>query len=957
MQLQVGDNIHGFRVERIRPVTDTAGALYEMIHEKTGTRLAWLYRKDDNKTFCIGFKTIPFDDTGVFHITEHSVLEGSEKYPLREPFVDLLQGSLQTFLNAMTYPDKTIYPVSSRHPQDFLNLMDVYLDAVFHPLISQNPNIFYQEGWHYELRDPAAQPIYKGVVFNEMKGAFANVDETLLNEANRMLFPDTCYRFVSGGDPEHIPDLTYEQFTATHAKFYHPSNARIFLDGDLDIEAVLKHMDQEYLSAYEKEDVAFTIPMQKETVGSTHTVPYAIGPEEESENRTQIALATIIGTYADVEKQLAWQVISAMLAGDNDAVLTKAILEAGLAQDVELSIAGDAIQQPVLMLVFRNTNAEAKEALFHVLRKVAENVQFDPEEIKAVLNRMEFRYHMSEEPAGVNYADLAYRSWLYDGDPLLYLNSGYQYGALREKADTDYFEKLVKQVFADPSRLQCIIAVPDRTLTQKTAEKEARRLAQVKASWSDAQLQEVIVRNEELDRWQAIPDSPQAKKCLPHLSPTDLTEDPLPFEGKETTVADIPTTVYEGKSDSIVYCNLYFELGGIRYQELSSVAFFASLLTQVATKNNSLRQLQRRIKSDIGILYFGCDAYGLNDKPEACKPMLIVRIAVLKERLNKITDLLPEIMKRSVFTKEAILPLLRQSLESHRQTLINGGHREAMLRASAHFSAAATAREYMHGFEAAQWKQHFIKNYDTEIEAFIERCALYADILFTSSRLHLSYTDNMRAEVVKDLIEQLGMSAYHRAQVHYPLLEKPREMIAVSTQVGYSAWAGKIRQPDDADFGALLVMAHALSYTYLWDEIRVKGGAYGTQCYVTASGFIGAFSFRDPTPVVSLQKERNLPTGVKQLPEDLSPFIIGTIAATEPLLDAFSKIVQGDLLHFTGSTYASRKARRQAILHFGPADLQRLRTLLAGVEEHGVSVLVGPKEMIGEEEFAVYVLS
>ena len=244
MQLQVGDHLHGFLINRVRPVEDAAGTLYEMTHEKTGAQLAWLYRKEDNKTFCIGFKTIPSDDTGVFHIIEHSVLEGSKKYPLREPFVDLLQGSLQTFLNAMTYPDKTIYPVSSRHPQDFLNLMDVYLDAVFHPSVRQNPNIFYQEGWHYELRDPLAQPIYKGVVFNEMKGAFANVDETLINEASRMLFPDTCYRFVSGGDPKHIPDLTYEQLTATHAKFYHPSNARIFLDGDLDIDTVLDHMDR-----------------------------------------------------------------------------------------------------------------------------------------------------------------------------------------------------------------------------------------------------------------------------------------------------------------------------------------------------------------------------------------------------------------------------------------------------------------------------------------------------------------------------------------------------------------------------------------------------------------------------------------------------------------------------------------------------------------------------------------
>ncbi len=956
MSIHVGDSIHGFLIERIRPVEDAAGTLYEMTHEKTGAKLAWLYRKDMNKTFCIGFKTIPFDDTGVFHITEHSVLEGSRKYPLREPFVDLLQGSLQTFLNAMTYPDKTIYPVSSRHPQDFLNLTDVYLDAVFHPAIGQNPNIFYQEGWHYELRDPAAQPVYKGVVLNEMKGAFANVDETLLNEANRMLFPDTCYRFVSGGDPEHIPDLTYEQFTATHAKFYHPSNARIFLDGDLDIEAMLKHMNDGYLAAYEKEDLSFAIPMQEPTAGATHTVPYAIGAEEESKDRTQIALATLVGTYEDVEKLLAWQVLASALTGDNEAALTKAVLDAGLAQDVELSLMGDGIQQPGLMLIFRNTNVEAKDALFRTLREVVETVKFDPEEIKAILNQMEFRYRMGTEPAGVNYADLAYRSWLYDGDPMLYLNSGYRYEELRRKAETGYFEDLLKSVFHDLSQLQCVIAVPDKTLTERTAEKEAKRLAAAKASWSNAELEAVIARNEALDRWQATPDSPQAKKCLPHLKPSDLAEEPLAMEGTETTIAGIPAMVYESTGD-IVYCNLYFEMAGIRQSELPAVAFFASLLKRVPTENNSLRELQRLIKANIGTLSFECDAYSLNDRPETCRPMLIVRLAVLKSKLHAVADILPEVMKRSLFTKEAILPLLQQGLEGQRQALINGGHGEAMLRAAAHFAADAAAKEYMYGFEAIAWKRKFLENYDEEIDAFIERCALYADVLFTSDRLYLSCSENMDKEIPAALIRQLGVSMYQRSQVHYPLLEEPQEMIVVPTQVGYSGWMAEAGSLDDADFGALLVLTHALSYTYLWDEIRVKGGAYGTRYYMRGNGAIGAFSYRDPTPLLSLHTERNLQAGLRELPEDLLPFIIGTIAHTEPLLDAFSRIILGDQLWFTGSTYASRKARRKAILHFDRVTLQRLEPLLAKMEARGAAVLVGPKEMAGDEKFMVYYLS
>lgn len=319
----INEVINGFEIKNITELSDVKGTLYEMQHVKTGAKLAWLDRADENKTFAIAFKTIPENDTGVFHILEHSVLNGSKKYPVREPFVELLKGSMQTFLNAMTFPDKTLYPVSSRNDKDFMNLMSVYMDAVFHPAIYTNPNIFYQEGWHYEIRHEEDTPIYKGVVLNEMKGAFSSVDETIIDELNRMLFPDNCYQYVSGGDPEHITDLSYESFIETHQKFYHPSNARVWLDGTLDINEVTKFINDEYFSQYEKEELDFSIPNQVEKEAQHHTVQYELSKDESKEHRTQIALARIVSSYDQPLKNLAWGLLSTILVSSNESELKK----------------------------------------------------------------------------------------------------------------------------------------------------------------------------------------------------------------------------------------------------------------------------------------------------------------------------------------------------------------------------------------------------------------------------------------------------------------------------------------------------------------------------------------------------------------------------------------------------------------------------------------------------------
>ena len=463
MEFNVNDKLHGFSVGRVRELKDCEGTLIEMTHDQTDCDLIYINRKDENSTFAIAFKTLPVDDTGVFHILEHSVLNGSRKYPVKEPFVELLKSSLQTFLNAMTYPDKTMYPVSSRNEKDFLNLMDVYLDAVFYPQIYNNKNIFLQEGWHYELKDKNDELTYSGVVHSEMKGAYSNVNEVMANALNKMLYPDTCYQYESGGDPKYIPDLTYEQFLETHKKFYHPSNATIILDGEIDIDVVLDRID-EYLSGFDRTE-PIEIELQEPVTKQDRTCKYAIEQNEDETNKTHIAFAKIGGTYADVEKMVAWDAISDVLVGSNEAPLKKAILEKGYGQDVELDMS-PGIQQPMISLVVRNTEAKYLEPIRQLVQEVVIGLMdmgLDEDKLVASLNMMEFKYREKSEPAGVINASSVLTSALYGGDAIIYLDRGNVYASLREKAKKGYyFTSLLKEFFLDHTHVCSLTAIPSR---------------------------------------------------------------------------------------------------------------------------------------------------------------------------------------------------------------------------------------------------------------------------------------------------------------------------------------------------------------------------------------------------------------------------------------------------------------------------------------------------------------
>lgn len=948
--IKTNDVIHGFTVTNIRPMKDCNGTLYEMTHTQSGAHLCWLQRDDDNITFSVAFKTIPENDTGVFHILEHSVLCGSKKYPVKEPFVNLLKSSLQTFLNAMTYPDKTLYPISTRNQKDYMNLMSVYLDAVFHPAIYDNPNIFYQEGWHYEIHNSDEEPTYKGVVFNEMKGAFSSVDEMMVNELNRMLFPDNCYQYVSGGDPVKIPSLSYEQFIATHQKFYHPSNARFFLDGRVDIDQVLQFIDSEYLSHYEKLDVCFDIPMQKETKAATHVFDYEIAEGEDPENKTMAALAKIVSSYDDVEQNTAWQALSTVLVGTNESPFKKAILEQGLGQDVELDLY-DGIQQPWAVIMVRNTSEEKAEQALQVLKDTAKKLVehgLDHEMILDSLNQLQFQYLEKKEPAGIMFASTAENSWLYGGDPAMYLDCGSVYDDLRRKTEEGYFEALLKNFLLDDDHLSAVIANPSTEVGPQRLAKEADTLKQAKQGWGD-QVQQYIDLNAGLDQWQASEDSEAQLATLPKLTLADVDPKPVKFVAEETEIGGAEALVYPKENSGIVYLNLYFSLGGITRDHLPSIRLFADLLKELPTDQHNVEQLRSLIRRDLGTLSFSVIIQRSPDDVHACVPLFGVSCSVLESNVMKAKELIVEILKQTVFNADEIRPLLKQNLEAFRQQMIGFGHVFALNRVAAHLTADGAAREYTSGYAYGEYLKALVQDDGPLMREFINDTEMYQKLLFTRTRMTISYTDPSQHAAMEELCRSFELGDAHRCLVHYPLLDTGNEGMSIPAQIAYSAYGADLASVDAEYDGSWQVLGQIMNYGYLWNEVRVKGGAYGTGMSIQPSGTMTCWSYRDPDVSRSLKTYQGCGQYLREsLKEDadLEQYIIGTIAKNEPLLSPGQKITYADMQHFVGLDYERQCGRRTEMLTTEAEDLIHDADLLDQAYEHGVCCVIGSKEKL-----------
>lgn len=947
--MKTNDVIHGFRVEYSEELPEISATLYRMTYEKNGADLVWLKRDDDNKTFAIAFKTIPSDHTGVFHILEHSVLNGSKKYPVKEPFVELLKGSMSTFLNAFTFPDKTMYPVSSRNPKDFLNLVDVYMDAVLHPLSISDPHAFRQEGWHYELESPDDSLRCNGVVYNEMKGAFASPDSVLTFEMGRQLFPDTCYGFESGGHPEHIPELTYERYLDGHHRFYHPSNSRIILDGDLDIDAVLAKLDS-FLCDYDRLDVDSDIAYQKPVRPEEKIAYYEIGAEEDPANKAMIATGWVFGDYRDLEKSLAFSVLDRVLAGSNEAPLSKALLDAGLCEDVYFS-KNDGIQQMSSVLVVKNCDPEKRGEIWKLVDETVKKLcdgGLDRKRLHSALSRMEFAMREKDYggmPKGLVYAMTTLESWLYGGNPAQNLCCDAVFASLRKKIDEGWFEELLGDIMLRCEHTARVCLLPSKTLGEEKAAAEAERLKKIKAELSDSDIKRIMDEFAALRARQDAPDSAEALNSLPKLSVSDIPTEAQVTELREEEVDGIRVMHVPVETEGITYLTLFFDISDIPAEKLSETAFFASLVGQTATEHFSAIELQSELQGCLGRFSVGADSYAHLGDLTAVTPYIKVKIALLDGMKDDAVRLTEEILNRSDFSdKNYVYNILRQNRIALEQGIAMSGDSFAAMRTNSQCSAKGAVGERFHGISLLRWFQSADSDFETKGEALCADLGGHMN-LFSKERLTIGVTGPLDREFISKIISVLG-SGKIGERVKYVPNPKIREGFVIPAEIGFAARSSNLILHGSGYTGAARVAAQFLTYEYLWNTVRVKGGAYGTHMTMRIGGDVSMTSYRDPSPSRSLETFGSTADVLREFcasKGDLEKYIIGTVSAIEPVMTPQSTGDRAMEYRLVGRTEEDIRRERREILGTTYADIEAFSHILDTVLDGAGTCVVGGK--------------
>ncbi len=938
-----GDNCYGFELIKKEYVENYGAELYTMKHLKTGAELIYFDRNDENKTFSIAFKTLPEDNTGVFHILEHSLLSGSEKYPVKEPFVSLLQNSMQTFLNAMTFGDKTVFPVSSRNEQDLFNLMSVYLDGVFRPLIYKKPEIFMQEGWHYEFAPEEEMPYYNGVVYSEMKGAFADVDQVINDETMGMLFPDNSYGYTSGGKPENITDLTYDKFIATHKRFYHPSNARIFLDGHMDVNRFLKYMDEEYLSAYDYRENDFDFVLQTPKTGE-NIVYYAAQPGEEG--FAHMSGAKILCDHRDVEKLYAAHILSDYLTGSNEAPLKRAFLEQGMAQDVAMSVA-DEMYQPSVSLVVYNTGAdmfpEIKRLLPDIANELAEK-GLDKDALMATLERQAFENREIVEPYGVNLAMKAYAGWLYGDDPLTHIDNSEVFENLRKKVDTGYFEELLKEIFGDPQSLSYLYVLPSLTKDEDDMGREQERLAAITGAWSGEERQKEYEAFARMQEWQQSMDSEEAMDMLPHLTLSDVPEK---MAAPETGLTDIEGTKVlkvNAETNGIAYLNLYFDISDYTVEELQLLDSVIACFGELRTDNYTGDRIQTMIKAVLGGLSARIEMISNPGELKRVKPYFVISASCLKEKLYEAVELLEELLLRGRYDEtDRIYETILQNDYMMKQMLIGNGHQFAITRALAPFSAENSLKELLEGESFIHWFGGFAEGYMAKAEEYNEAFGKIMAKAFAANRLFVGCSSNVDDDHISKLIKALPANDIGEA-VTYPEYAAEESHIDIPGGVGFTALGNNLYALGGSFDGSFAVLSSLMSFGYLWNMIRVRGGAYGTGMNVQMNGNIFTYSYRDPDTENSRQVYSGMADFFKELLEQDMPLeevIIGTLNMTDPLLSPAMVCDQECVRYLKGITGEKIAEIRSEIINTDNESLKELTELVASYVDKGSFCVVG----------------
>ncbi len=929
-------------------------------HKKTGAHVAILENDDENKVFDIAFRTPPEDSTGVAHIIEHTVLCGSDKFPLKDPFVELAKGSLNTFLNAMTYPDKTMYPVASCNDADLKNLMEVYLDAVFFPAIYKNENIFRQEGWHYHIENEDDPITYNGVVYNEMKGAFSTADDILERSISSALFPDTAYAVESGGDPECIPDLTYEQFLDFHRKYYHPSNSFIYLYGNMDMEERLDWIDKEYLSRFDALKVDSELKRQeafKEPVFIEDSYP--VLDDEPLEDNTYLDMSVVVSDGSDVLTNTAFQILESVLLDMPGAPVKQALLDAGIGKDIDGSFS-DGLLQPFFSIDAKYANPEDKDRFCEVICEALEKCAregLDKKAILAAIYHNEFRFReedYSVYPKGLIYGMSMYDSWIYDEDrPFDYLKVYSVYDELKKRAETGYFEELIKDRLLDNQHYVVMMLKPERGLAAKQEAKTASKLAEYKASLTDKQIKDLVEKTHALREFQESEDSKEALATLPVLKRSDLDRNThTVFRTQELKCGENTLLWHDFETNGISYLTLLFDIAAVPEEYLPYASLLKSVLGYVDTANYSYSGLSVEINGRTGGINCGLQNSDTMDGQE--KRFFGVKSKYLYPEKDFVFDIIAEILFTSVMDDDKrLFEILSEQKSMLQVSLSQAGHMAAVQRALAGISSADRFQELIGGISYYRFLEDLFDNFEerkAEVKrVFKELC----EMIFRPENLTVDITASEEGvEGIERNVDELKEKLYTCDTVKTQnTFEKTaiKEAFKTSGQVQYVAEVGNFADKGYKYTGVLQLLRTMMNYDYLWMNIRVKGGAYGCMSGFKRLGDVYLVSYRDPHLENTLKVFNGLPEYLRSFTADedtMTKYIIGTISALDTPRNPNAKGAISLSAYLSGVTEEMIQAEREEILDADESSIRALAEMLEAAFDGERICVVGSESAI-----------
>ena len=946
-------------------------------HKKSGARLAVLSNTDNNKVFHVAFRTPPKDSTGVAHILEHSVLCGSEAFPVKDPFVELVKGSLNTFLNAMTYSDKTVYPIASCNDADFQNLMHVYLDAVFKPNIYKHKEIFLQEGWHYEMDDVDGPLTYNGVVYNEMKGAFSAPEQILFRKISQTLYPDTTYGVESGGDPVNIPDLTYEDFLDFHRRYYHPSNAWIYLYGDMNVEEKLGFLDEAYLSKNDAIEVDSNIQIQPAFEKMQEvTEHFAVTDDQELIENTYLSYNVVAGSSLDRKIYLAMQVLEYVLMSSPGAVLKKALIESQIGKDV-FGEFDNGILQPYMSVIVKNSEADRKDAFVGLIRETLQKLVdegLNKESLLAAINYYEFKYREGDFgrfPAGLMYGLQMMDSWLYDeNQPFIHIQASDTFAFLKEMVETDYFERLIQSYLLDNTHSSLLILVPEKGLTEANAKAVEQKLADHKAGLTLEEREFIVRQTKDLKAYQEEPSRPEDLEKIPLLEIKDIAKDPQPFVNHFEEIKGYPVLYHDVASRGIAYVRWIFNAQQVPFEQLPYLGLLSTVLGNMDTDKHTYTELADAINIHTGGIRSVLSMYADQDDRDKLYPKLTMTMKVLAPKIADGAALMAEMLSSTHLDDKKRLKEIVGQLRSRIEMSMNGsGHLVAVNRTISAHSMAAMYKEYTEGMEYYRFIENIEKNFDEEADQIAANLKAVAALVFRCENLmfDLTCSDVVLEDMILPMVDavenvwtkndDVRQEGLLPDAVKEALTEKMKaiktEAYTTSGMVQYDACGGDFIQAGYAYHGALNVLKVMMNYDYLWIRLRVQGGAYGCMSGFASSGSGYFTSYRDPNLKETYDVYEGAIDYVKNFEADertMRKYIIGAISGIDTPLGAADKGARSLNAWLCHTSYEKIQKNRHELL---AADVETIRSLAGIVEavvHSGIRCVVGSTAKIEENK-------